>query len=197
MGDGGQRGRRRPGTALPGRRRRHRPGLWYRVTAVNAGGARGRASAPFRVTDKTLDDNLSSFAAAASRTHGVGIDRGGAGQSGGDPSRAAFPARSEATAAWGTPGGIDTFEAIAYYGSIDDMHFTFQVSDNDSAWQGVPASAVQAIQIGGARPGDRMAFIYTLDNVRRILPGASYVRIVRHSGGRQVAETGEVRITYR
>jgi hypothetical protein len=33
--------------------------------------------------------------------------------------------------------------------------------------------------------------------VQRILPGADHVRIVRHDGGRQVAEIGEVRITYR
>jgi hypothetical protein len=173
------------------------PDLWYRVTAVNAGGVPGAASAPFQVTDATLDDNLSSFAATDSRSPGVGIDHGNAWQFGGDPSRAAFPAQGEMTAAWGVPGGIDTAEAIAYYGSINDMHFTFQVSDNDTTWQGLPASTVQAIQIGGSKRGDRIAFIYTLDDVQRILPGADHVRIVRHDGGRQAAEIGEVRITYR
>jgi hypothetical protein len=173
------------------------PSLWYRVTAVNAGGARGAASVPFRVTDKTLDDNLNGFAGAEWDAKGAGIDWTNAWQFGGDPSRAAFPAGRETTAAWAAPGEIDTAETIAYYGSINDMHFTFQVSDNGSTWQGVPASAVQAIQIAGSRRGSRIAFIYTIDNVQRILPGADYVRIVRHDGGRQAAEIGEVRITYR
>jgi hypothetical protein len=173
------------------------PGLWYRVTAVNAGGASGAASAPFHVTDRALDDNLDSFSASQSHDQGVGIDRSNAWQFGGDPSRAAFPGQGELTAAWGVPGVIDTVEAIAYYGSINDMHFTFQVSDNNRTWQGVPTSAAQAIQLGGSELGDRIAFIYTIDNVQRILPGANYVRIVRHAGGGQVAEIGEVRITYR
>lgn len=173
------------------------PALWYRVTAVNAAGTPGAASAPFRVTDKTLDDNLNSFSVSERHTQGVGIDRSNAWQFGGDPSRAAFPGQGEMTAAWGVPGDIDTVEAIAYYGSINDMHFTFQVSDNNRTWQGVPTSNTQAIQIGGSEPGDRIAFIYTIDNVQRVLPGASYVRIVRHAGGGQVAEIGEVRITYR
>jgi mannan endo-1,4-beta-mannosidase len=173
------------------------PRLWYRVTAVNAGGARGPASAPFHVTDETQDDNLDNLAAGEIHAPGVGIDRSDARQFGGDPSRAAFPPGSETTAVWRVPGEIDTVEAIAYYGSINDMHFTFQVSDNDRTWQGLPTSAVQAIQIGGAKRGDRIAFIYTLDNVQRILPGADHVRIVRHDGGTQAAEIGEVRITYR
>jgi Cellulase (glycosyl hydrolase family 5) len=173
------------------------PDLWYRVTAVNAGGARGAASAPFRVTDKTLDDNLNSFSVSESHSPGVGIDRSNAWQFGGDPSRAAFPPQRETTAAWGVPGDIDTVEALAYYGSINDMHFTFQVSNNNRTWQGVPTSNVQAIQIGGSELGDRIAFLYTLENVQWVLPGANYVRIVRHAEGRQVAEIGEVRITYR
>jgi hypothetical protein len=173
------------------------PNLWYRVTAVNAGGALGAASQPFRVTGKTLDDDLNSFSLSESHTQGVGIDRSNAWQYGGDPSRAAFPAGSETMAAWQVPGDIDTFETTAYYGSINDMHFTFQVSNNDRTWQGVPASNAQAVQLGGSAPGDRIAFIYTVDNVQRILQGADYVRIVRHGGGRQVAEIGEVRITYR
>ena len=129
--------------------------------------------------------------------HAVGTDRGNARQFGGDPSRAAFPPGSETTAAWRVPGDIDTVETIAYYGSINDMHFTFQVSDNGRTWQGLPTSTVQAIELGGSKRGDRIAFIYTIDNVQRILPGANYVRIVRHAGGGQVAEIGEVRITYR
>jgi len=173
------------------------PDLWYRVTAVNAGGAWGTTSAPFRVTDETLDDNLSSFSVSESHTQGAGIDRSNAWQFGGDPSRAAFPARTETMAAWGVPGDIDTVETIAYYGSINDVHFTFQLSNNNRTWQGVPTSTVQATQIGESRPGARLAFIYTFDNVQWILPGASYVRIVRHAGGRRVAEIGEVRITYR
>src|ERR1700722_11126115 len=172
------------------------PHLWYRGAAVNAAGGRGAASASFRVIDKTLDDNLDSFSVMQSRAQGVRIDRGNAWQYGGDPSRASFPAGSETTAAWGVPGGIDTFEAMAYYGSINDMHFTFQVSNNDRTWQGVPTSDVQAVQIEGSELGDRIAFIYTLDDVQQVLPNADYVRIVRHRGGRQAAEIGEVRITY-
>ena len=93
------------------------------------------------------------------------------------------------------PGDIDTFETVAYYGSINDMHFTFQVSDNDTTWQGLPTSTVQAIQIGGSKQGDRIAFIYTLDNVQRILPGADHVRIVRHDGESRQPRS-ESRITY-
>jgi mannan endo-1,4-beta-mannosidase len=173
------------------------PRPWYRVTAVNAAGAGGPASAPFQVTGQTLDDNLNSFAVSEAHAPGAGIDRSNARQFGGDPSRAAFPPGSETTAAWRVPGEIDAVEVIAYYGSINDMHFTFQVSDNDRTWQGLPASTIQAIQIGRSKRGDRIAFIYTLDNVQRILPGADHVRIVRHDGGTQAAEIGEVRITYR
>ena len=54
------------------------PNLWYRVTAVNAGGALGAASQPFHVTGKTLDDNLNSFSASEGHTLGVGIDRSNA-----------------------------------------------------------------------------------------------------------------------
>jgi hypothetical protein len=173
------------------------PDLWYRVSAVNAAGVPGAASKPFRVTDMTLDDNLNSFWISQSHTPGVGIDRSNAWRFGGDPSRAAFPAQGETTAAWEVPGDIDTVETIAYYESINDMHFTLQVSDNDRTWQGVPTANVQAVQIGGSEPGDWIAFIYTLSNVQRIFPGANYVRIVRHDGGGRAAEIGEVRITYR
>jgi hypothetical protein len=173
------------------------PGLWYRVTAVNAGGVPGAASAPFQVIDKTLDDNLDSFSVSESHSPGAGIDRSNAWQFSGDPSRAAFPPQRETTATWGVHGDIDTVETLAYYGSINDMHFTFQVSNNNRTWQGVPTSNVQAIQIGGSELGDRIAFIYTVDNVQRVLQGANYVRIVRHAGGGQAAEIGEVRITYR
>ena len=174
------------------------PDLWYRVTAVNAGGAWGAASAPFRVTDKTLDDNLNSFAALGEPQPRESASTGATHGS----SAATRPARrSRRSARRRPPGGCPVtstpFETIAYYGSINDMHFTFQVSNNDRTWQGVPTSTVQAIQIGGSKLGDRIAFIYTLDNVQRILPGADYVRIVRHDGGKQVAEIGEVRITYR
>jgi hypothetical protein len=173
------------------------PDLWYRVTAANAGGAWGTASMPFRVTDETLDDNLNSFSVSASHTPGVGIDGSNAWQFGGDPSRAAFPPGNERMAAWRAPGDIDTAEIIAYYGSTSDARFTFEVSDNGRTWHEVPPPTVQAIQLGGAELGDRITFIYTLDNVQRILPGADRVRIVRHGGGTRVAEIGEVRITYR
>jgi Cellulase (glycosyl hydrolase family 5) len=173
------------------------PSLWYRVTAVNAAGVWGSASMPFHVTDKTLDDNLDSLSLAEGYTPGVGIDRSNAWRYGGDPSRAAFPPQSEAMVAWGAPGEIDDVEAIAYYGSINDMHFTFQLSNDNWSWFGVPASSVQAVQVGGSAAGDNVAFIYTIDNVQHVLPGADYVRIVRHSGGQRVAQVGEVRITYR
>ena len=76
------------------------PDLWYRVTAVNAGGALGAVSAPFRVTDQTLDDNLNSFSVSGSHVPGAGIDRSNAWQSVADLSRAAFPPQRETVATW-------------------------------------------------------------------------------------------------
>jgi len=172
------------------------PDLWYRVTAINPNGKSGLPSSVHQVTSWTLDDNLNNFSIAISHDPGVAIDRSNAWEFGGDTARAAVgPSSTDETIAWHAPG-LQDFEAIAYYDSANTAHFTFQVSTNDRTWTGVPASNVQANQLAGTTVLDQVSYIYSFDNVQRILPGASYVRVVRHGGAMGVAELGEVRITY-
>lgn len=175
------------------------PKLWYQVTAFNPDGVAGPASVPFQVVDKTFDDNLSTLGVAVTRTPGISLGRSDAWQYGNDVSRLVFPAgESGQVATWGVPGTVQTFEAIAYYSAKDIMRFTFQVSADDRTWMPVPASNVQATQVAGTNPADQITYIYTADNVQRILAGARYFRIIRQgsSDPQGIAEIGEVRLTY-
>lgn len=172
------------------------PDLWYQVTALSPAGAAGPASSPFRVVSRTLDDNLNNLSIAVSHDAGVTLDTSRGNQYDDDPSRAAFaPSSTEQEITW-KEAGLEDFEAIAYYDSASDEPFTFEVSVNDQAWSEVPAADIQADQLAGTVPLDRISYIYTVDNVQRILGGASYVRILRDGGDTGVAEIGEVRITY-
>jgi len=177
------------------------PRLWYQVTALNPAGIAGPPSTPFQVADTTLDDNLSSFASTLTHTPGVSLSTSGPRQYGNDASRLAFPAAvANQLASWGVPGPVGTFEAVAYYSAKDITHFTFQVSADNRTWTDVPASNIQANQIAGTNSADQITYIYTADNVQRILDGARYFRIIRQGspdpGPRGMAEIGEVRLTY-
>jgi hypothetical protein len=167
------------------------------VTALNPAGIAGQASIPFQVVARTFDDNLATFAGTVTHTPGVGLDNSGPWQYGNDASRLAFPAEAaNQFASWQVPGPIETFEAIAYYSAKDIMHFTFQVSSDNRTWTAVPASNIQANQIAGTNPADQISYVYTADNVQRILSGARYFRIIRQGSSLGMAETGEVRLTY-
>jgi len=172
------------------------PKLWYQVTAINLDGRAGPASAAFQAANKTLDDNLRNLSTMVSHTLGATLDTGNAWQFGGDTSRVALSSWSSDQAIGWRADAVKDFEAVAYYASATALHFTFQVSANGRTWTGVPASSIQANQIPGTTTGDQLSYIYTIDNVQRILPGANYVRIVRHVTRTATAEIGEVRITY-
>lgn len=172
------------------------PNLWYRVTGVNPAGVSGPPSSAYRFTGQTLDDNLGGLSTAISHDTGVTLGTSNSWQFGGDTSRAAFgPASQSQTIAWSAPG-LTGFEALGYYDSAKTTHFTFQVSANDRTWTGVPAANVQANQLAGTASLDQLSYVYTIANVQRILPGASFVRVLRTGGSHGVAELGEVRITY-
>jgi mannan endo-1,4-beta-mannosidase len=172
------------------------PTLWYQVTAINPAGVPGPPSSAFQVTNRTLDDNLDNFSLTVSHSHGVSLDTSNAWQYGGDWSRAAFRPSSQTQAIEWQADGIQDFEAIAYYVYSYTEHFTIQVSANGSTWTWVPPSDVQANQLPGTAPGDKLSYIYTMDDVQGILAGANYVRMIRYGTGSGTAEIGEVRITY-
>lgn len=48
----------------------------------------------------------------------------------------------------------------------------------------------------GTSRSDRVCYIYTISDLQRILTGANYVRVQRHTDVSGIAELGEVRITY-
>jgi mannan endo-1,4-beta-mannosidase len=172
------------------------PKLWYQVTAVNPAGVLGPPSSAFQFTNQTLDDNLENFNDTVSHSSGVSLDTSDPWQYGGDWSRAAFWSSSQTQAIEWRADGIRDFEAIAYYANSYTEHFTLQVSTNGSTWTWVPPSDVQANQLLGTSPGDKVSYIYTMDNVQSLLAGANYVRMIRYGTYSGTAEIGEVRITY-
>jgi hypothetical protein len=197
------------------------PGVWYRVTAVNPGGVSGPSSAPFELTLRTLDDNMSSFAQAYSHSPDLTIDTSDPATFAGDPSRAESPTGTQAdNIVWREPS-LATFEALGYYQNTTadtpsqdvaqvgqtisgiegvaeptTLHFNFLLSRNGSDWTLVPAADVQVNWGASSAAGNWTPYIYTIDNIQRILPGASYVKAQWDSNAPDIAELGEVRITY-
>jgi mannan endo-1,4-beta-mannosidase len=172
------------------------PRLWYEVAVVNPSGAAGPASPPYQVVDQTLDDNLDGFSETADHTPGVTLDTSHAGRYGGDRSRAEFPAGQAAeSVTWHVPV-LQTVEALAYYEGESPEGIGFLLSVNGTTWTQVPASDVQLNQVLGTFHSDSVCYIYTIDDVQRILTDANYVRVQPHTSASGVVELGEVRITY-
>ncbi len=172
------------------------PDVWYQVTAVNPDGVAGPPSAAFQMQDPTLDDNAADFSLSLKHSDGVAIDDRTPSEYGGDAARMAFwAAEPYAYVEWETAGPIQGVEALAYYSSLTEP-FQFLVSANDVTWTIVPASDLQVQPLPVGTSNDQAQFIYTIDGVQKLLPGARYVVVQRSGNAPGTAELGEIRISY-
>jgi hypothetical protein len=144
------------------------PDLWYQVTAVSPGGTAGPPSAAYRVTSQTLDDNL------------------------GDVPLAAGTAPS-----WREPGLL-TAEAVAYYPPTarSPQGLRFLVSVNGTDWTAVPGADVQLNWGSAAAAQDWAPYLYTIDGVQRILPGANDVEVQWAGAASSPPQLSVVRLTF-
>jgi len=171
------------------------PNVWYQVTAVNAGGVDGPASAVYQMNTLTLDDNAVGFSHTINQTGGVAIATSTPAVFGGYTSRINYSAGEPyAYIVWSAPGLIQSVEAVAFY-SVLPASFQIQVSTDGQNWVNVPAGDLQAQELTvGA--GDQSEYIYTIDGLQSLVPGAKYVALQRSSDSAGTAELGEMRITY-
>ena len=172
------------------------PNLWYRVTAVNTRGVDGAPSAVFQMKDLTIDDNAADFSLTYSHTTGVAIDTRTPALYDGDAARMAFWAAAPyQQIAWQAAGPVQAVEAITYDGSPSDS-FQFQVSTDGVNWTEVPLADMQIQDQTVGANNDMAQFIYTIDGVQQLLPGARYVAVAQSANMAGTAELGEMRITY-
>jgi hypothetical protein len=171
------------------------PNLWYRVTAVNAGAVYGPASAVYQMNNLTLDDNATDFSQTLSQTAGVAVDTRTPAVYNGYSSRIAYwSAEPYAYIVWQAPGLIQAVEAVAFYSTLPPT-FQIQISTDNQTWTSVPVADLQAQELTVAA-GNQAEFIYTIDGVQSLLPGAKYVALQRSANSAGTAELGEMRITY-
>jgi mannan endo-1,4-beta-mannosidase len=181
------------------------PDLWYEVTAVNPDGAAGPPSPVMRLRYRTLDDTLNDFAHTYRHGAGVRIESASPWLFGEDRSRAAALAGALADyITWRGPA-LRTVEAVGYFRippgtagspSTPAGPFTFLLSTDGSHWVTVLGADVQLAGGAASTAGDWTPYIYTIDDIQQILPGASYVQVRWPGNTPSAAELGEVRITY-
>jgi len=172
------------------------PNVWYQVTGVNPAGVAGPASAAVQMKDLTLDDNAANFSLSYKRSLGVAIDTRTPSLYDGDGARIAFwAAEPLAYAVWQAAGPIQTVEALAYYSSNTEP-LQFLISADGLNWTSVPDSNVQAQPLLVGTRNDETQWIYTIDGVQNLLPGARYLTVQRSWGAAGTAELGELRMTY-
>ncbi|HXY73249.1 MAG TPA: hypothetical protein VEM41_11955, partial [Actinomycetota bacterium] len=194
--------------------------VWYRAVAINPNGVAGPPSAAFELRLRTFDDPLRSLGMAWSHSPGLSIRTGRASLFDGDASRIGSPEGAPGRIAWRVPG-MRTLEAVGFYGpSPGDLpssdviqrrghvsgvegvalprvlHFQFLVSVDGRTWKVVPSRDVTLNGGAAAAPGDWTPYVYTIDDVQEVLPGAAYAAVRWGSGSGHIAELGEVRITY-
>jgi hypothetical protein len=174
--------------AAPGRR------LWYQVTAVNATGALGPPSIPYKSAGHTHDDNFAGFGQSAGHSAGVTIDTSSARRYGGDGSRAKFPPGQAAQSVTWHVSGLTAVETLAYYVGGTPTRISFLLSVNGTKWISVPATDVQANTLPGSSQLDHPCYIYTIHDLQQILAEANYVRVQRPANASGIAELGEARI---
>ena len=166
------------------------------MTAVNPGGVAGPASAAFQMKDLTLDDNAADFSLSLKNSSGVAIDTRTPALYAGDAARMAFwAAEPYQYVVWQAAGPVQSIEALAYY-SPNTTSLSIEVSTDDVTWVSVPASDLQVQPLLVGASGDDSEYIYTVDGVQSLLPGAKYVGVVRGANATGTAELGEIRITY-
>jgi mannan endo-1,4-beta-mannosidase len=181
------------------------PDLWYEVTAVNPDGAAGPASPVVQLRYRTVDDTLNDFTHTYRHSAGVTIDTASPWLFGGDPSRAVGLTGTQADyIVWHVPT-LRSFEAVGYCqipaseggeGGQATGHFLFLLAIGNSGWVRVPAADVQLDDGAVTAARDWVPYIYTIDDIQEILPGASYVQVRWDGDAPDAAELGEARITY-
>lgn len=176
------------------------PDLWYEVVGVNPGGVEGPPSPVFQVKDKTLDDNLNDFSLAYSQSSQVSIDTATPSRFGEDPARARLWSHYSTTAdiAWQAPS-LQSFEAVLYFPEKiywAGHNVQFQLSRDGVTWTKVPGQDVQINWGAVTSPRDADPYLYTIDGVQAILPGASYVELQWTNNTSDVPQVSEVRITH-
>ena len=172
------------------------PNVWYQVIAVSGSGVDGPASAAFQMKDLTLDDNAANFSLSYQNSSNVAIDTRTPSLYAGDAARMAFwAAEPYAFVMWQTAGPIQSAEALTYY-STPNESFQFEVSTDGSNWTQVPISDLQAQELTVGSSNDASAYIYTIDGVQQLLPGARYIAVARSANTAGTAELGEMRVTY-
>jgi mannan endo-1,4-beta-mannosidase len=172
------------------------PDVWYQVTAVSPGGASGSPSAVFQMKDVTLDDNAADFSQTYSHTSGVAIDNRTPALYAGDGARMAFwAAEPYQYVVWQAGGPIQAAEALTY-ASTPVESFSFEVSTNNDSWTTVPSSDLQVQEVMAGADNDMTEYVYTIDGLQTLLPGARYVAIERSANTAGTAELGEMRVTY-
>jgi mannan endo-1,4-beta-mannosidase len=172
------------------------PNVWYQVTGVNPAGVAGAPSAAVQMKDLTLDDNAADFSLSYKHSFGVAIDTRTPSLYDGDGARIAFWAgEPSAYVVWQAAGPVQAVEALAY-DSPSAEPLQFLVSADGLNWISVPASMVQAQPLLVGTSNDEAQFIYTIDGVQGLLPGARYVSAQRSWDAAGTAELGELRITY-
>ena len=171
------------------------PNVWYRVTAVNSAGVGGSASAAYQMNNLTLDDNAADFSKTIYNTTGVDVDTRTPAVYDGYASRIAYwSPEPYAYIVWQAPGLIQAMEAVVFYSGLPST-FQIQLSTDNHTWSNVPASDLQAQELTvGAN--DQAEYIYTIDKVQSLVPGAKYVALQRSANAIGTAELGEMRITY-
>jgi hypothetical protein len=171
------------------------PNVWYRVAAENASGVAGPASAVYQMKNLTLDDSAADFSQTFYHTSGIAVDTRTPDVYDGYASRIAYwSPEPYAYTVWQAPGLMQSMEAVVFYSGLPPT-FQIQLSTDDQTWVNVPTSDLQAQELTvGAN--DQAEYIYTIDGVQSVLPGAKYVALQRSANAVGTAELGEMRITY-
>jgi mannan endo-1,4-beta-mannosidase len=177
------------------------PDLWYEVTAVNPAGVAGPASPVFQVRDQTLDDTLNDFVHTYQHSAGVSIDTSSPQLFGGDPARAEGLTGTRTDYITWQVRGLRSFEAVGYWKAsaltgTPAPRFLFLLSRDGTDWTAVPAADVQLSGGAATAARDRVPYIYTIDDIQHVLPGASYIKVQWDSNAPGAAELGEARITF-
>jgi hypothetical protein len=145
------------------------PGVWYEVTAKNPARVAGPPSAPYQVSDLTLDENRADLFNSV-----TGLQ----------------------WSQFQVPADAATVEALVYYSAEPVARIRFQLSADGRVFVGVPAADVQATQLEVPSSASWVRYIYSIDDVQSLLSGAQYVRVVRNVTATGSAKLGEIRITY-
>jgi hypothetical protein len=97
--------------------------------------------------------------------------------------------------------GLRSFEAVAYWKAsaltgTPAPRFLFLLSMDGTDWTAVPAANVQLSGGAATAAHDWVPYIYAIDDIQQVLPGASYIKVQWDSNAPGAAELSEARITF-